>query len=502
VLPSPASLRYLKLEAKRRLAAGEFPALHLAQLAVAREHGQPSWAALKQLIASRDRPDGHALAHVRWIVSRFRDADVPGWTAPGEAELAEHFSTAFLRAVTPDRLVATFTNVTPELREELVVSIDSPLFAQARISGYQVGAVAAAEPPHRLSELTVRRAGSRVTDPRVASPPTNRTGDVPAAVHSIAAKAIADLGLASLALAGGVSGALGGPARAWSAATGWAHLEQNEALSPAHMFPAYDVTKVVTAVLVLCLAADGRVGLDDPANRHLRAVRLADDGVTIRELLTHTGGVRNLDTLFGPRVAELVSLAGGRELACTGDRGTFEYSNAGFAAAGQLAADVTGLSYPDAVTRLVLGPLGMSGSAFPPGWPADGAVTCYDVAADGSFEPLPASVCVLAAAGGLWTTAADLVRFGLGWASLLPRSLAAEALRPQADRQNGTHSGLGWIVNEALEIAGHAGEGLCAGASLLVSLTDGRAHAALSSRPLLVEPVNGEVLRAVRAAAA
>ena len=37
-LPGRPSLRYLKLEAKRRVAAGEFPSLHEAQVAIAREH--------------------------------------------------------------------------------------------------------------------------------------------------------------------------------------------------------------------------------------------------------------------------------------------------------------------------------------------------------------------------------------------------------------------------------------------------------------------------------
>src|SRR6266566_7000097 len=47
-LPVRPSLRHLKLEAKRRLAAGEFTALHDAQTAIAREHGLASWARLKQ----------------------------------------------------------------------------------------------------------------------------------------------------------------------------------------------------------------------------------------------------------------------------------------------------------------------------------------------------------------------------------------------------------------------------------------------------------------------
>jgi len=40
--PARPNLRYLKIEAKRRLAAGEFATLHDAQLAIAREHGMPS----------------------------------------------------------------------------------------------------------------------------------------------------------------------------------------------------------------------------------------------------------------------------------------------------------------------------------------------------------------------------------------------------------------------------------------------------------------------------
>jgi len=61
--PGRPSLRFLKLEAKRRLAAGEFGTLHHAQLAIARQHGLPSWTALKESVGA----PGHALAQVRWV---------------------------------------------------------------------------------------------------------------------------------------------------------------------------------------------------------------------------------------------------------------------------------------------------------------------------------------------------------------------------------------------------------------------------------------------------
>jgi hypothetical protein len=75
-LPDRPSLRYLKLEAKRRLSAGEFTTLDQAQLAIAREHGLPSWAALKQHIDAAG-PASHALTQVRWVMSRFAAADTP-----------------------------------------------------------------------------------------------------------------------------------------------------------------------------------------------------------------------------------------------------------------------------------------------------------------------------------------------------------------------------------------------------------------------------------------
>jgi hypothetical protein len=76
-----------------------------------------------------------------------------------------------------------------------------------------------------------------------------------------------------------------------------------------------------------------------------------------------------------------------------------------------MIADVTRSVYPDAAARLVLEPLGMSDSSFPVSWSATDAVTGYRVSRDMAFVPAPAVVCAVPAAGGMWTTAADLVRW-------------------------------------------------------------------------------------------
>jgi len=494
-LPEQPSLRHLKLEAKRRLAAGEFSTLHGSQLAVAREHGQPSWTALKAAVDARGPAGGRAVDQLRWIAARFGDAADDGWSAPGEQELRGHFTDEFLAHVTPERLIAMFTAAPSELREELVVITSSPFTAQCRIAGRLVAAATEPTPPYRLAGMQLRQLGERVSDDRTASPDTVTEGDAPDAVAGIAAEAIARLGLPGVCLAGRVRGEPG-----WAAATGWADLDRAEPLRPGHVFPAYELTMPVTAVAVLRLVADGRLGLDQAANRYLGAVRLADDEVTVRQLLSHAGGVTGPQPPTAPAVSELPAVLG-PVIGCAGRRGTFLFSAAGYAALGEIVASLADQPYPEAVSRLVLQPLEMTASWFPTSWPIPGqtpspVVTCYDVGAEGVFEAVPGHLPGFLAAGGLWSTAADLARFGLGWRSLLPRQLADQALRPHVATAAGPMAGLGWLVNEPIGLAGQAGGGAGGAASLIVTLDGRRAHAALANRLIPIEPVNAAALRA------
>ena len=496
--PEQPNLRFLKLEAKRRLAEGEFATLHEAQLAIAREHGLPSWAALKEFItAARPGEPGHALTRVRWLIARFQGADGTAWEPPAEDELREQFTAHFLSLVPPGTVISTLTGAAAPLREELVVTREAPLGVRAEIGGLQLEAAAEAEPPHRLSGLRLYRLSQHVTDRRIADPPAWDAGPVPGTAAAVARESFAELGLPGLVLAGTAGPAAAGRDPVWTVARGWASLDQAEALRRDHRFPAYSITKLITATAVLRLAAAGHLALDDPANGHLRTVRLADDGVTIRELLSHTAGVDSPGELFGTSIPSLTSLTG-PVMPCSGPRGTFSYSNGGYAMLGQLIADVTGSAYQEAAAALVLRPLGMTASSFPASWPDTDAVTGYQLADDGTFEAVAAQVCTIPAAGGLWATAADLARFGLTWGSLLPAALAREALRPHADRDpSGAQIGLGWLLHRPKGVAGHAGGGPGAATSLIIGLDTGRATVAMSNRLVPIEPVNARLLRPI-----
>ncbi|HJP77922.1 MAG TPA: serine hydrolase domain-containing protein [Pseudonocardiaceae bacterium] len=470
-LPNTPNLRFLKLEAKRRLAAGEFTSLHDAQLSIAREHGFSSWTALKLAVEGEPTP---ALSQVRWLVARFADARRPEWTAPDESEIRTHFHDRFLTAITREQLITTLRALALPEPAELTVKHASATHVRAQLGDLRIEAAAEAEPPHRFDALRIYPLGDRVTDPRVADPRTAVSGDVPVRAIELAGTSVAELGLPGLILAGGTE--------PWVLAHGWADLARHEPMRVDHRFPAYGITKLITATVVLRLVAAGRVDLDAPANSYLRSIRLADNAVTVKEILTHTGGV------VGPS-AQVVAVE---------QRGTFKPSNAGYAVLGQLVADVTGSSFPDVAGELVLTPLGMRDSTFPMNWPDSGALHGHQLAEDGTFEPTPQAVYEPAAAGGMWTTGADLLRFGNGWSTLLPAELAADAIRPHAaQRVPGANVGLGWLCNTAEGMYGHSGAGAGSASSLIVRAETGAVTVAVTNRLVPIEPVNAALSRPI-----
>lgn len=501
-LPESPSIRHLKLQAKRRLAAGEFTALHDAQLTVAREHGMRSWAALKQHVESAEAEHGHALEQVRRVLDRYAESGAPGWTAPSDDELSGHFTEHFLSLVPPDTLAKTLGGVAAKLRQDLVPVDAHPLRLRAKIAGLRVEATTEQTPPHRLSGLRIYPDGGTVTDTRVARPPSAGFGPVPEHVPDRVDESYVELGLVGVIAAGDWGD---GPFPAtWAHAQGWADLERDVPLRPEFRFPARAITKLITSTAVLCLAARGVIGLDDPVNDHLLSLRSAEDAVTVRELLSHTGGVDSPPSVWGERVLDAASVLG-PVVACSGPRGRFAYSNGGYAVLGQLIADVAGSTFAEAVTRLVLEPLGMLDSSFPDEAPASTPapaaasrdLTCgHGLQQDGTFRSEPLPMFTLQAAGGLWSTGPDLVRFGSGWHTLLPGELADQALRPHASRGDaGAEIGLGWLLQRPKGVVGHAGSGPGSSASLIVQPGTRRSSVVLTNRLTTVEAANVRLIR-------
>ena len=74
------------------------------------------------------------------------------------------------------------------------------------------------------------------------------------------------------------------------AACGYADVEKKVPLSVDSTFRLDSVSKQFTSMAVMLLAEDGKLGLDDPVSRYVPSLATYP-GVTIRHLLTHTGGL-------------------------------------------------------------------------------------------------------------------------------------------------------------------------------------------------------------------
>jgi CubicO group peptidase (beta-lactamase class C family) len=272
--------------------------------------------------------------------------------------------------------------------------------------------------------------------------------------------------------------------------SGWRDLDTREELTADHRFPAYGIAKVITATAVTLLLDD----LDVRANTILRGTRLDNDEITIRDLLTHTSGVRSPEVQFAPEAPEFVYHDA--TIPCSDQRGVLLPSNGAYAVLGKIVADVTGVPYAEAVRELVLTPLDMLSTDFPTSWPGGAVVTGYHLAEDGTFEEAERHVSTMAAAGGAWTTAPDLVRLGRDWTTLLPADKVAEAIRPQMG-PGSAKVGLGWLVNPVGDLYGHSAAGPGAGASLLIGLSTGEVTVAATNRQVPMEPVNARLRRPI-----
>jgi CubicO group peptidase (beta-lactamase class C family) len=473
VLPGWPSLRHLKLEAKRRVATGEFAALWEAQLVIAREHGLPSWRALRELVARESARASRALPHLRWVESRFRESGKPGWMPPDAHELRQHFTENLLgRVASPSQLIETITGVAADLREGYTFTAVGPLTALIKSPGRRLMvATVEANPPHlvdrarsfplrdRIDEVRGIAAARAEAAPRAIG--DSEEGGVPPTARKLAAGAVAELGLPGLVLAGG-----GPQSPPWVIAEGWADLDRAEALTTSHRFPAARVTRLVIAIAVLRLVADGAISLSDPV----------DSSCTVADLLAQSDMVR-VD---------------------------------GYAAMCKLIADVTGLPPAAALACLILDPLRMNDSAFQkdPGNPDSpgsrpGLVTGYRLDHALAFAPVsPARAWAGQAVGGMATTGADLVRFGTGWPSLLPEELAREALRPQGSTAaSGLRMGHGWSLGPNGKTAGISGTIPGAFASLIIRVPDWpeppTACVVLTNRQLPIVDLNLRLLQSV-----
>ena len=154
---------------------------------------------------------------------------------------------------------------------------------------------------------------------------------------------------------------------------GLAHLEWDAPITPRTVFPVASVSKAFTALAVALLAEQGKLTLDDDVRKYLPELPDYGAAITLRHLLQHTSGLRDvwyLGGLAGWRPDDLVTDRDILNLAVRQKALHFKpgerhvYNNTGYTLAGLVVARVSGQSLRAFTEAHVFKPLGMKDSHF------------------------------------------------------------------------------------------------------------------------------------------
>ena len=244
-------------------------------------------------------------------------------------------------------------------------------------------------------------------------------------------------------IAPGVTAFVSGPHGTWAGSSGLSNVTTGEQMRPDARLRLESVSKLWTATLILQLAGQRKLALDDTVARWLPGLLPYGNRITLRQLLNHTSGIvctnditkdpqRYLNEVENPALRAKIRSATaalskepGLEISPrlwvdyaaeiplrTAPGTAYHYSNIGYMVAGLVAERVSGESLAALVREGISQPLGLVTAAYDPhsfitGPHAHG----YSLGANGKVTDATTWTIGLGANGGIVSSAADEARF-------------------------------------------------------------------------------------------
>lgn len=248
-------------------------------------------------------------------------------------------------------------------------------------------------------------------------------------------------------VAPGATAYVSGRKGTWSGAGGWANVTKQVRMTPDAPLRLESVSKLWTAVVVVKLAEEGKLRLDDTVEKWLPGFFPYGSRITIRELLNHTSGMvddndwNNNGEYWLAKVhdsklrSEILRIARLRTQdptlqyspllemrfaaavpLLTKPGSTYHYSNVGYITAGVIAARAAREPLDALYRRIIIDPLDLTSALYAPGdrWTGTHAVG-YSVRKGGKLIAATDWWSgALAAQGGIVASARDEARFLVG----------------------------------------------------------------------------------------
>ncbi|WP_433309103.1 serine hydrolase domain-containing protein [Micromonospora sp. CA-269861] len=271
-------------------------------------------------------------------------------------------------------------------------------------------------------------------------------------------------------------------------ASGVLHRGTGTAVTPDSVFLSGSIAKVYTATLIMRLADEGKLDLHAPVVDVLPEFATPDPEatrtITIRQLLSHTGGVTNDFNFDGGRgddcLARYVSAA--RRVALDCPPGTaISYGGLGYIVLGRVIEKLTGLTWDQALKSLLFEPLGLERSMTLPEEALRFRVAMSHLGESGGYpDPAPSWDLMprsMGPAGRVIVSAGDMARFARmhldgGLAPDGTRVLSTDAVAAMRHRAvdvpdkwtvSADGWGLGWTLYDWDGISGYGHDGAAIG---------------------------------------
>jgi D-alanyl-D-alanine carboxypeptidase len=202
---------------------------------------------------------------------------------------------------------------------------------------------------------------------------------------------------------------------------GVASTSRNTPVTTDTLFAAGSVTKQFTCAVALQLEQEGKLSFDDRVSRYRADGFGHASEITLRDLGNHVSGYRDyypldfVDRPMAKAIAEEDLLKTFTNKPLDFPPGTrYSYSNTGYLLLGYITSMVSHKPFEQSLQERILTPLGMTQTRFEPARGAPGLADGYT-----QFGLGPAELSIaegrgwIGAAGGIWSTPADLLRWDL-----------------------------------------------------------------------------------------
>ena len=249
---------------------------------------------------------------------------------------------------------------------------------------------------------------------------------------------------------------------------GFASLEFNAPVTTETVFEIGSVSKQITAAAVMLLVEDGKINLDDKISKYLPNAPETWKNVSVRNLLTHTSGVKSYTSLGGfelskrYKVNDFIKELSPQPLDFE-PGSAYKYSNSGYSLLGYIIEAASGKNYWDFLQSRIFNPLKMNLTANrDPQFIIKNRAVGYEWE-DGKLVGRDYNLTDLFSAGAIVSTISDMAKWDIALRdeTLLKNSSKAQIWKPFTlnDGKENPY-GFGWNVGEfrGQKLLSHGGQ--------------------------------------------